>query len=86
MKHWLTIWSSETNLEVDKHPECIRSGVGETAKEACMDCWGVVAPNMSAIQLTLYELRTNKHRRKYIDELVRLHNNKMRQREEKVNG
>lgn len=65
MKHWLVVYGSASDQ--------IRSAVGNSPSEAMKDAFGLVASNMSVIQLTLYELRTVKHRGAKIVELLTRH-------------
>jgi hypothetical protein len=77
-KHWLVIWADN----IDQ----IRHATASTEQGAIKDAFGLVRDDLSAIQLTLYELRTAKRRAGKIAELIQLHHKKYNKWLEAVDG
>lgn len=65
MQHWLVVWGTGVTQ--------IRSAQGYDTKSACQYAFGMYSDNMTALPLTLYELRTQKHRKVKIKALLTNH-------------
>lgn len=63
MNHWLVLWGDRTDV--------IRGATGEGPADAMKDAFGLVASDMCCVKLSLYEMRTRKHRTAKSKELVR---------------